>query len=250
MESWNNHFGEVCLQHTKNTFKILLDNGYTIEHIEGPDFLFLPPVDNDLCIIMSLCNLDNKITDKNTQHSYLPLYDTLLSPIRDTANNILEVGIGDFTNKNGGSLLLWHNYFTKAIIYGIDILPVNRVLDEVVNNKSIKIYTEVDAYDKSFVLNNLQGKKFDFLIDDGPHTLDSQEKFIELYSPLLSENGILIIEDIQDINFLKNLKNKTPEYLKKYIKSYDLRNNKKRYDDIVFTIDKNLYVSTNNNYML
>jgi len=230
LESWNNHFGEVCLQHTKNTFKILLDNGYTMEHIEGPDFLFLPPV--------NLCNLDNKITDKNTQHSYLPLYDTLLSPIRDTANNILEVGIGDFTNHNGGSLLLWHNYFTKAIIYGIDILPVNRVLDEVVNNKSIKIYTEVDAYDKSFVLNNLQGKKFDFLIEDGPHTLDSQEKFIELYSPLLSENGILIIEDIQDINFLKNLKNKTPEYLKKYIKSYDLRNNKKRYDDIVFTIDK------------
>ena len=80
------------------------------------------------------------------------------------------------------------------------------------------------------------------MIDDGPHTLDSQEKFIELYSPLLSENVILIIEDIQDINFLTNLKNKTPEYLKKYIKSYDLRNNKKRYDDIVFTIDKNLYV--------
>jgi len=68
--------------------------------------------------------------------------------------------------------------------------------------------------------------------------LASQEKFIELYSPLLSDNGILIIEDVQDINWLENLKNKTPQHLKQYIKTYDLRKNKDRYDDIVFTIDK------------
>ena len=42
LESWKNHFGEVCLQHTKNTFKILFDNGYSMQHIAGPDFLFLP----------------------------------------------------------------------------------------------------------------------------------------------------------------------------------------------------------------
>ena len=30
----------------------------------------------------------------------------------------------------------------------------------------------------------------------------------------------------------------TPESLKPYIKTYDLRNNKGRYDDIVFTINK------------
>ena len=66
----------------------------------------------------------------------------------------------------------------------------------------------------------------------------SQEKFIELYSPLLSDNGILIIEDVQDINWLEHLKNKTPQHLKQYIKTYDLRKNKDRYDDIVFTIDK------------
>jgi hypothetical protein len=76
------------------------------------------------------------------------------------------------------------------------------------------------------------------LIDDGPHLLESQEKFIELYSPLLSENGILIIEDIQDINHLEILKIKTPDYLKQYIKTYDLRQNKNRYDDMVFTIDR------------
>ena len=34
------------------------------------------------------------------------------------------------------------------------------------------------------------------------------------------------------------LKNEVPEHLKQFIKSYDLRPNKNRYDDIVFTIDK------------
>lgn len=184
-------------------------------------------------------NLKNNIyTDKGTTHSYLDLYETLLSPIKDTALNVLEIGIGDFEDKNGGSLLLWKNFFTKAKIFGIDILPENRVLDELLHDKSVILYCNSDGYNRDFILKNLNNIKFDLLLDDGPHTLESQEKFIELYSPLLNENGILIIEDVQDINDLETLKNKTPEYLKKYIKIYDLRENKKRYDDIVFTIDK------------
>ena len=51
---------------------------------------------------MSLVNFDNKYTDKNSRHSYLPFYETLLKPIKDSATNILEVGIGDFGEKNGG----------------------------------------------------------------------------------------------------------------------------------------------------
>ena len=54
---------------------------------------------------MSLVSLiDNTETDKNTVHSYLDLYEALLSPKKDTARNILEVGIGDFKEKNGGSI--------------------------------------------------------------------------------------------------------------------------------------------------
>ena len=185
---------------------------------------------------MSLIN--NIYTDKGTTHSYLSLYEKLLSPIKDTAKNVLEVGIGDFGYKNGGSLLLWKNYFTNATIFGVDILPLDRVLDDLINDKNIKLYTETNAYNDMFILNNLNNIKFDFLLDDGPHTLESQIKFIELYSNLLTDNGILIIEDVQDIKWIENLINITPENLKQYIKVYDLRKNKGRYDDIVFTIDK------------
>jgi hypothetical protein len=43
---------------------------------------------------MSLEELaDNTRTDKNTVHSYLPLYEKLLSSKKYTAKNILEIGI-------------------------------------------------------------------------------------------------------------------------------------------------------------
>ena len=181
---------------------------------------------------MSLVDLNNNETDKNTIHSYLPLYETLLKPIKHTNGNILEVGVSW-----GGSIKLWRDYFTKATIYGCDIL--DRVsIPELKTNNRIFLNLDGDAYTKEYVRKNFENKKFDFLLDDGPHSLLSQEKFVELYSPLLSENGILIIEDVQNINWLQKLKNKTPQHLKPYIKSYDLRNNKGRYDDIVFTIDK------------
>jgi len=59
-----------------------------------------------------------------------------------------------------------------------------------------------------------------------------------MYSMLLENDGILIIEDIQDINYLEILKENTHPDLKPYIKTFDLRKNKNRYDDIVFVIDK------------
>ena len=54
----------------------------------------------------------------------------------------------------------------------------------------------------------------------------------------MTDDGILIIEDVQDMSWLEILREEVPEHLKPYVKWYDLRPNKNRYDDIVFTIDK------------
>jgi hypothetical protein len=54
----------------------------------------------------------------------------------------------------------------------------------------------------------------------------------------MTYDGILIIEDLQLCDWTEILKNEVPEDLKQYVKVYDLRDNKGRYDDIVFTIDK------------
>jgi hypothetical protein len=64
---------------------------------------------------MSLEELaDNSKTDKNVGHSYLPLYQKLLVNKKESAKNVLEVGIGDFVEKNGGSIKLWRDFFYKC----------------------------------------------------------------------------------------------------------------------------------------
>jgi hypothetical protein len=186
--------------------------------------------------------VDNSRTDKNTIHSYLPLYEKLLKNKKETAKNVLEVGIGDFNQgiTNGGSIKLWHDYFINATVHALDICPIGRVWDGIKNNNRIIIYSSINAYNNDFFTANFLNKniKCDFMLDDGPHTLDSMKQFIKLYSQIMTDDGILIIEDVQSWDWINILKNEVPQHLKQFIKIYDLRPNKKRYDDIVFTIDK------------
>jgi cephalosporin hydroxylase len=179
--------------------------------------------------------VDNSKTDKNTTHSYLPLYQKLLISKKETAKNVLEVGIC-----HGGSIKLWNDFFTNATIYGLDIMNINNVWENIKNKEQIILHTSKDAYNEDFFIANFLNTniKCDFMLDDGPHTLESMKQFIKLYSQIMTDDGILIVEDVQDISWIDILKNETPEHLKQFIKVYDLRPNKGRYDDIVFTIDK------------
>lgn len=191
---------------------------------------------------MSLVDLvDNTRTDKNTGHSYLPVYDVLLKSKKQSALNVLEVGIGDGNQgaTNGGSIKLWKDYFPNAIVHALDILPIDRIWDGIKGNPRIKLYTSFDAYNANLVKTNFTDKnmKFDFVIDDGPHSLDSMVSFINLYLPLLNNDGILIIEDIQQYNWVHALKSTVPENLRKYVQVFDRRNVKGRYDDILFVVD-------------
>jgi len=190
---------------------------------------------------MSLAEIvDNSRTDKNTVHSYLELYQNLLLAKKETAQNVLEIGIGDGGQgiTNGGSIKLWHDYFVNAKVYALDIQDINTVWNGLKNNDRIILHTSVDAYSKEFVQSEFLNKeiKFDMMLDDGPHTLESMKSFITLYSPLLADNGILIIEDIQDPKWINELYKVVPDNLKQFVSAYDLRKNKNRYDDIVLAI--------------
>jgi hypothetical protein len=138
--------------------------------------------------------VDNSRTDKNTAHSYLPLYQKLLISKKETAKNVLEIGIF-----KGGSIKLWNDFFTNATVYGLDIMNIENVWEGIKNNKKIILYTSTDAYNHDFFIKNFLNKniKFDFMVDDGPHTLESMKQFIKLYSQIMTDDGILMIEDIQ-----------------------------------------------------
>jgi len=182
---------------------------------------------------MMLQVINNDKTDKNTTHSYIELYEELLYNKRLTAKNILEVGI-----QRGGSIKLWHDYFTNATIYGLDIIPITETWNEIQCEPRIKL-SSFDAYNEDNFNDNFLGKvKFDMMLDDGPHTLESMKQFIHLYTQVMTDDGILIIEDVQAMDWLDELKNVVPEHLKKYVHTYDLRHIKDRYDDIVFVINK------------
>jgi cephalosporin hydroxylase len=185
--------------------------------------------------------VDNERTDKNTLHSYLDLYYELLAPLQYRARNVLEVGV--FA---GGSIKLWHDFFPNATVYGIDNLTLEQMqLEEcITNNPRVILKTGVDGYSEDFVKTNFVNRhiQYDFMLDDGPHTLESMITFIKLYSQLMSDIGILIVEDVKSLEWIAVMYEHVPEHLKQYVHVYDLRQNKGRYDDIVFVINKNKLV--------
>jgi len=180
--------------------------------------------------------INNEHSDKNTVHTYLDLYQRLLEPKRETAKNVLEIGI-----YRGGSINLWNKFFTNAIVYGLDINGVGPVMcPEIINNDKIVLHAYDNAYDeeffkKTFLDTNI---KLDMMLDDGPHSLESMQTFIRLYSQVMTDDGILIIEDVQSMNWISHLIEAVPEHLKEFVHVYDLRANRGQYDDIVFTIEK------------
>jgi hypothetical protein len=131
-------------------------------------------------------------TDKGDYKSYVKeFYETEFSKRRHLKNRLLEIGV-----RSGASVALWANYFSNINIIGVDIVEVGSPVGpvkEYIDYPSVKFYAK-DAYDED-VANSFDGE-FSILIDDGPHSLSSQIRFLELYLPKLSKDGVLIIEDI------------------------------------------------------
>lgn len=148
--------------------------------------------------------------DKMNPNGYHHLYEKLLTPIKDKVANVLEIGLGttdptlvsnmDFAVKTGyqtgNSLRVWKEFFPTASIYGIDI-------DEKAIFQEDRIATfacdSTDVPKMQGILNSV-GKKFDLIIDDGLHTLEGNLGTLESTLPYLADDGIYIMEDINQHN--------------------------------------------------
>lgn len=186
-------------------------------------------------------------TDKNTicyqkypdkwmflqYHSYIEnFYEEAFKPYRDKENRILEIGID-----TGGSIFLWSKYFTQSTIIGVDIQK-DRLKPEYDEDKMDNaIYMIVkDAYDPIFIdsLNT-----FDIIVDDGPHTFETQIITVKSYIKKLNKGGLLVIEDISDIEYAIKLRDLVPASYEKHI--IDLREIDKRYDSILLMVKKPIF---------
>jgi hypothetical protein len=133
-------------------------------------------------------------TDKGYPKSYVDeFYEDKFSPLIDSEITLVEIGV-----RSGASLKLWSEYFSKANIIGIDNLsdfndhqvPIN----ENWTSSEKVTFIDADGYLQETV--DKINDKIDILIDDGPHTLESHIKLLELYIPKMNNGGMIIIEDI------------------------------------------------------
>lgn len=168
-------------------------------------------------------------TDKDDPHSYISNFYQPLIDLIDTPNRLLEVGVW-----KGASCALWKIAFPECSVLGIDIKikELHPVAIQLIDKNQIKLI-EADAY-RHFVTDSLKDK-FDLIIDDGPHTLESQIKALHYFIPLLAEGGTLVIEDIQNgIVDMKKLWRSLPSHLRGSSCYLSFASNSRRYDDALF----------------
>ena len=162
------------------------------------------------------------LSDKGTIHNYLSINDELFLPYKNKEINIFEVGY-----QYGGSCELWAKYFPKAKIRSIDInncVPepfCDRIKFDVMNVEDLSL-----VYFNEFCV--------DIAIDDGSHLLSEQIHFIQTVHPVIREGGILIVEDIKDIdNQYNDFKNIGFPF-----KVVDRRSEQNRFDEVLLLFTK------------
>ena len=158
--------------------------------------------------------------DKGTTHSYIPHYESLLSPYRDNSS-VLEIGLWE-----GDSIRMWSEYFTNSSIMGVDIYESRTGGLHLDPNYNVVIH---DATKLSF-LDIIKDSKFDVIIDDGSHYLHEQIQTFHLLKNSINKGGLYIIEDIKDIDYSRRY---FEDSLHHNCEIIDLREEKNRKDDVL-----------------
>lgn len=176
-------------------------------------------------------------TDKGTNHSYIEhYYNNEFTNKRLEKINLLEIGVW-----RGDSIKLFRKWFEHGNIYGIDdnsgIFGNTADKKDIETNDTKLIWDDAYSHKVVEMFNNMY---FDYIIDDGPHTLESHEFFIKNWLPKLKISGKAIIEDIHYISHEHPLSGQQLINLidtSKYeFNFYDFRNHKNRGDDIILEI--------------
>ena len=127
-------------------------------------------------------------SNKWVSHAYGEFYDEYFEKIKNKKLDVLEIGI-----YTGGSVRLFHDYLKNSNIYGVDIQDIWNAGDEYPFPRLQRRF--FNAYDMGN-WKKLPIDKFDIIIDDGPHTYDSQLFALNNFYSMLKPNGILIVEDV------------------------------------------------------
>jgi len=134
------------------------------------------------------------------QHHYYKEYENEFESIRHQPLNILEVGIW-----KGTSHSTWVEYFPNAQIYGIDIFTRIQPEDVPILKHPRMHWIKGDSTDSNIVQNIKRewgDIGFDYIIDDGKHTPQSNKDTLSLLCPFLKRTGIYYVEDVWPLDVL------------------------------------------------
>merc|ERR1712087_551812 len=134
-------------------------------------------------------------TDKShDDHKYVDMYEMLFGSIRYTATNITEVGVA-----TGQSLQVWHDYFPRAHIWGLD-LKTKKTVREVLHSPPwaprMHILEGSSQARKDIIRVGLANDSMDIIIDDGEHTFAGNQRTLLALWPALRAGGYFCIEDV------------------------------------------------------
>ncbi len=126
-------------------------------------------------------------TDK-ISNRFFESYDPIFAEYVDKEINLLELGVLE-----GGSVLLWRDYFPKGQIFGLDL----KIPPQLQGEERIHVFegSQADTAFLSQVAANASGG-FDIIIDDASHigTL-TKIAFWHLFDNYLKPGGLYVIED-------------------------------------------------------
>jgi 23S rRNA U2552 (ribose-2'-O)-methylase RlmE/FtsJ len=128
-------------------------------------------------------------TDKAEHPHYLKSYENYFRPLIDQDIRLLELGI-----YQGGSLLLWRDYFERGLIVGLDLQPIE--LDD--PSGRIRIYEgmQQDRELLDRIARETAPQGFDVIIDDCSHIGElTRISFWHLFENHLKPGGLYVIED-------------------------------------------------------
>lgn len=172
------------------------------------------------------------VTDKGTYHCFIQeYYNKKFTPLKNTPICLLELGV-----EYGYSIDLWRSWFTDLTLVGIDPYQPDTIkrINSFPQSKGI----EADGYIEETV-NMFSDNTFDFIIEDGPHTLQTQIFAAKHWVNKLKPGGFLIIEDVQHpdtdvkaiVEEIKHIKN-----IQVLLYNFGLKTGRR--DDVIIEIQK------------
>lgn len=163
--------------------------------------------------------------DKGTAHSYIDVYSREIPAAE--GKSLLEVGVWA-----GHSLKMWSDYLPNSRIVGLDVDLSKLTFD--VDGFEVLL---CDVTKQAEVKDKVSGM-FDYIVDDGSHTLKDQvTAFYNLWG-YLAVGGKYFIEDVLSVEVAEALAGEMFAFTGFPVRVYDLTAVKGRSDDILVQITK------------